>query len=91
MRFTDYYFKVTGRVQGVGFRMFTLRHAQSLNLCGWVRNCSDGTVEGEVSGAPENLLAFFQYLDAGPPHGRVTAVETRPTPNAPRTPFEIRR
>jgi hypothetical protein len=37
--------RVQGRVQGVGFRYFALQHARRLGVRGYVRNCSDGSVE----------------------------------------------
>ncbi len=36
---------VTGRVQGVCFRMYTQRQAEDNGLTGWVRNLADGQVE----------------------------------------------
>ena len=38
-------YRLTGRVQGVGFRYFTYRSAQRLGVTGWVRNREDGDVE----------------------------------------------
>lgn len=57
---------VRGRVQGVGFRWFTLRSARRLNLRGWVRNAADGSVEVVASGAPESLDALKSDLTRGP-------------------------
>jgi hydrogenase maturation protein HypF len=58
---------LSGRVQGVGFRPFVYRLAQSLQLCGWVRNCV-GRVEIHIEGNPESLQTFtrrlFQQLPA---------------------------
>ena len=51
-----------GRVQGVGFRYYSVYKAQSLGLTGWVHNCSDGIVEMEVQGDPnwiDDLLLFL--------------------------------
>src|SRR3982751_2540845 len=45
---------VSGRVQGVGFRDFTLRKAQQLRLAGWVRNLPSGEVEAYAEGARED-------------------------------------
>ena len=70
-------FTVNGRVQGVGFRYFVVREAQSLGLAGWVRNLPDGRVEVLASGPPDIVNAFEGRLWAGPPHARVTSVETR--------------
>ena len=42
---------VSGKVQGVWYRGWTVGKAQELNLNGWVRNLTDGRVEVLVSGA----------------------------------------
>ncbi len=52
---------VTGRVQGVGFRPFIYRLAQSHRLAGWVRNCT-GQVEIHVQGENQALYAFTRRL-----------------------------
>lgn len=52
-----------GRVQGVGFRYYSVHKASSLGLTGWVRNLYDGSVEMEVQGtesAIDNLLQFLE-------------------------------
>ena len=45
-----YFAKASGRVQGVGFRMYVRENASRLGLKGWVMNMSDGTVDMEVQG-----------------------------------------
>jgi len=52
---------VSGRVQGVGFRPFTYRLAQTLDLCGWVRNAT-GQVEIHIQGENQALHAFTRRL-----------------------------
>ena len=47
--------RATGRVQGVGFRMFVFEQARKLGLLGWVKNCSDESVEAIYQG-PKNLV-----------------------------------
>ena len=49
----------TGSVQGVGFRWATPEQALQRGLCGWVQNCSDGSVEIVVKGT-ENSLSLFK-------------------------------
>ena len=44
---------VSGRVQGVGFRYFVMRHAQAENLGGFVRNLDDGRVQFLLQGEAE--------------------------------------
>ncbi len=57
---------VSGSVQGVGFRYFTLREALRLKLSGWVRNLPDGTVEVYAEGALPNLNQLLTALKKGP-------------------------
>ncbi len=65
---------VSGYVQGVGFRYFTLRTAQQLALVGWVRNLSDGSVEVVAEGRKAVLEAFLTELKRGPQSSRVENV-----------------
>jgi acylphosphatase len=86
-------FHVRGRVQGVGYRRFAQREAQALGLAGWVRNQLDGSVRGEVEGAPELLDICRARLQAGPTFGEVERLDWAPVPeeSALPFPFEIRR
>jgi len=65
---------VTGLVQGVGFRAWTVRQAQRLGLAGWVRNMPSGEVEALAQGDKKSLDAFVEALRAGPPYSRVDGV-----------------
>ena len=60
------HYVVQGRVQGVGFRYFVCRRAQSLGVGGWVRNLPDGEVEVLAQAEPHVLLQFEQALIRGP-------------------------
>ena len=82
-------FTLNGRVQGVGFRYFVVREAQSLGLAGWVRNLPDGRVEVLASGPPDIVDAFEGRLWAGPPHARVVSVETREAETPPHAEFRV--
>jgi acylphosphatase len=68
---------VRGNVQGVGFRMFVVRHARALGLAGWVRNREDGSVEVEAEGTRESLERLVSDLEAGPVGARVAQVDAR--------------
>lgn len=68
--------RVSGRVQGVGFRWFTRQAAQELGgLTGRVRNLPDGRVEVEVAGDAERLEAFRGRLLQGPAGAWVAGLE----------------
>jgi acylphosphatase len=66
---------ITGEVQGVGFRFFLIRHAQTLGLRGWVRNRDDGAVELVAEGARLDLEQLLLYAREGPRLARVTHVD----------------
>jgi acylphosphatase len=68
-------YRVRGRVQGVGFRWFVEREAQTLGIAGWVRNRSDGTVEVLAQGTREQLFSLRSRLRQGPRASRVDDVE----------------
>lgn len=77
--------RITGRVQGVGFRYFVLREAVRLRLTGWTCNHTDGSVAVQACGPPEALRIFEGILREGPPHARVAAVEpASPSPSLER-------
>jgi acylphosphatase len=66
---------VSGRVQGVWFRDRCQREARRLDVRGWVRNRSDGTVEAVFEGAPDEVLTMVNWAASGPERARVTGVE----------------
>ena len=68
-------YRISGRVQGVGFRYFAERAAGRLGLGGYVRNLADGTVEVYAIGDPAVLEVFKMQLVEGPRSARVTAVD----------------
>jgi acylphosphatase len=59
--------RVTGKVQGVGFRHFTRTRAQAYKLAGWVRNEHDGSVYTVAEGPRTMLDLFLRDLQQGPP------------------------
>lgn len=84
-------FLVRGRVQGVGFRWFTLRAARGLGVTGFVRNLPDGAVEVVASGADAALKALGARLAHGPPGADVHRVDHEElAADQPFSSFEVR-
>jgi len=68
---------VRGRVQGVCFRMETLKAAVHMNVRGWVKNRPDGAVEGVFEGTSENVEALINWCRRGPRMASVSDVVAR--------------
>jgi acylphosphatase len=84
-------FLVRGRVQGVGFRWFVEREAHILQIAGWVRNNSDGSVEVLAMGTREQLAGLHSRLREGPRAARVDEVEKSDAePDAGLNSFQVR-
>ena len=66
--------RTTGQVQGVGYRLWATRTAESLGLRGWVRNRRDGRVEALATGEPEAVAAFIEACRQGPRAAEVSEV-----------------
>jgi acylphosphatase len=66
---------VTGTVQGVFFRQNTKRQAQSRDVCGWIRNLSDGRVEAVFEGEEASVKEVIDYCRQGPSFAKVEHVE----------------
>jgi acylphosphatase len=74
-------FLVRGRVQGVGFRWFVSRQAQSLGVTGYVRNLVDGSVEVLASAEdPAVLQRLEEILGRGPRGAVVESVDREDRP-----------
>ena len=69
-------YRITGRVQGVGFRWFTSRVAKELDISGTVQNHPDGSVRVHAKGAPALLDQLEATIGRGPAAARVEAVES---------------
>ncbi len=69
---------VEGRVQGVGYRWWTVAEANRLGLAGWVRNRRDGTVEVLAIGDEANIDELAQRCRIGPPGAGVTQISCQP-------------
>ena len=68
---------VSGVVQGVGFRYFTVRQARELEVSGWVRNTHDGKVEIVAEGEEWQLKDFTEQVKIGPSHSSVRGIEVK--------------
>lgn len=71
-------YRVTGRVQGVGFRWWTRSLAVRLGVTGTVRNLSDGAVAVHARGTDDQLRRMQAQLAEGPPGARVSSVDPLP-------------
>ncbi len=82
---------ITGRVQGVWFRAWTVREARARGLDGWVRNRLDGTVEALFSGPADAVREMIAACREGPEAARVSGLQTEPVDEAVPPGFSPRR
>ena len=82
--------RVTGRVQGVFFRVWTKQQADELGVSGWVRNCRDGSVEALLSGEDPAVDELIALMSEGPPGASVEHVEVEEAPHEALDRFEVR-
>ena len=73
-------YRISGRVQGVGFRFFAERVANQLGIRGYVKNRWDETVEVYAIGDAESLEEFRRNLAEGPRSAHVTGIEESDEP-----------
>ena len=66
--------RITGRVQGVGYRAWMMRQASASGLRGWVRNRAGGSVEALVIGEDDQVAAMVEACREGPFGARVSDV-----------------
>jgi len=81
---------ITGRVQGVFFRAWTVETGTKLGLAGWVCNRADGSVEALVQGDETIVAAFLEQVRVGPSRARVEDVAVSDHPLGDFTTFEKR-
>jgi acylphosphatase len=74
----SYRYLVSGRVQGVGYRYFTLQAAESLGVAGFARNLPDGRVEVVAEASDDVLAAFEEKLREGPSFSSVSDLDRAP-------------
>lgn len=70
----QYEIKISGRVQGVGFRHYVEQKAREFNLSGWAKNTVEGGVLVMVQGDREVLDTFCDYLQIGPTRARIDKI-----------------
>jgi acylphosphatase len=68
---------ISGQVQGVGYRRFVQRQAETLKLFGYTENLSDGRVEVIAEGDKTNLEQLLHFLKKGSTHALVKSVEVQ--------------
>lgn len=69
--------KIYGRVQGVFFRHNTKKVADKLNVKGWVKNNSDGTVEAVIEGDKKDVDSLINWCRKGPIGSKVEKIEVK--------------
>jgi acylphosphatase len=68
---------VSGRVQGVFFRVETRSEARKRNVTGWVQNAFDGRVEVVFEGHKEDVEKLVEFCRKGPSGARVAGVDVQ--------------
>ena len=82
--------RISGSVQGVGYRAFAAAEARRRGLDGWVRNCSDGSVEALVSGPAKTVDAFVAVCARGPSGAQVSKIDRNDAEPATEPGFHVR-
>jgi acylphosphatase len=77
-------------VQGVFFRAWTREEARTLHVSGWVRNCSDGSVEAQLEGDLGAVEAVIELMREGPPGAEVESVQVEEADPEGLSGFEVR-
>jgi acylphosphatase len=67
--------RISGQVQGVFFRAWAQGQARELGVSGWIRNCSDGSVEAHVAGEEDCVTRMIERMRCGPANARVSEIE----------------
>jgi acylphosphatase len=78
--------RISGRVQGVWYRAWTVEQAVARGLSGWVRNRADGSVEAVFVGDGSQVDAMLAACHQGPSAARVDDVSVTEEPRPPTEP-----
>jgi acylphosphatase len=82
--------RITGRVQGVFFRAWAQGQARELGVSGWIRNCTDGSVEAFVDGDEDCVDRMIERMRSGPSDARVEEVIVEEAASEGTGRFELR-
>jgi acylphosphatase len=66
---------ISGRVQGVCYRMETRYAAERFGVKGWVKNKADGSVEAVFEGDEESVTHLIEWCRQGPSTARVLDIQ----------------
>ena len=81
---------ISGRVQAVGFRVFTRRNAVMLGVRGYVENLEDGRVHAVFEGDDHQVEKLLELVRQGPRMSQVRDVRVRPLETAGYGGFDVR-
>ena len=84
-----YQIRVSGKVQGVFFRVNARDRARELGITGWVKNAANGEVQITAAGEDKAIEDFLKWCKAGPPQSRVDEVQVKPIDEVEFSTFEI--
>ena len=82
---------VTGKVQGVWYRKYTVDKATELGISGFVKNLPDDSVYILATGTDEQLNALVQWCYTGSPKSRVVTVRVKEEVLQPNQEFKVER
>ena len=67
--------KILGKVQGVFYRASAKKKAEELEISGWIKNASDGSVEAMITGSDQQISNYIQWCKSGPDKANVEDVQ----------------
>ena len=73
----SYIVRVSGKVQGVYFRVSSQQKAIDYGLSGYARNLADGDVEVFLSGEQESVDKMLAWLKQGPEQAQVAKMQQK--------------